>query len=76
MPHAECRYMGTPSQIMSERQVVQYSVGVRHISNWLQHSAPPSYYRAEGIIKNVNTVEEYANIDKIGMLRQSGKTVS
>ncbi|OJJ04583.1 hypothetical protein ASPVEDRAFT_54722 [Aspergillus versicolor CBS 583.65] len=39
------------------------------------NDVPPSYYRAEGIIKNVNTVEEYANIDKIGMLRQSGKTI-
>ncbi|KAL4785832.1 hypothetical protein BJX76DRAFT_346728 [Aspergillus varians] len=37
--------------------------------------APASYYRAEGIIKNVNTIEEYTNIDKTGMLQQSGKTI-
>ncbi|KAL4937157.1 hypothetical protein BDV06DRAFT_216097 [Aspergillus oleicola] len=37
--------------------------------------APPNYYRAEGMIKNVNTIEEYANIDKTGMLQQSGKTI-
>ncbi|PLB35508.1 putative autophagy ubiquitin-activating enzyme ApgG [Aspergillus candidus] len=33
------------------------------------------YYRAEGLIKNVNTIEEYRNIDKAHMLRQSGETV-
>ncbi|KAL3469464.1 hypothetical protein BJX99DRAFT_265169 [Aspergillus californicus] len=36
---------------------------------------PASHYRAEGTIKNVNTIEEYANIDKIGILQQSGRTV-
>ena len=37
---------------------------------------PAGYYRAEGMIKNVNTVEEYKEIDKISMLQQAGKTVS
>jgi hypothetical protein len=37
---------------------------------------PTTLYRAEGIIKNVNTIEEYSNTDKVGMLQQSGKTVS
>ncbi|KAL4927442.1 putative autophagy ubiquitin-activating enzyme ApgG [Aspergillus undulatus] len=37
--------------------------------------APPTYYRAEGMIKNVNTIEEYENIDKMGMLQQSGRTI-
>ncbi|KAL2802283.1 hypothetical protein BJX63DRAFT_426177 [Aspergillus granulosus] len=36
---------------------------------------PASLYRAEGIIKNVNTIEEYTNTDKVGMLHQSGKTI-
>ncbi|KAL2866353.1 putative autophagy ubiquitin-activating enzyme ApgG [Aspergillus lucknowensis] len=36
---------------------------------------PASHHRAEGIIKNVNTIEEYVNTDKVGMLRQSGKTI-
>lgn len=39
-------------------------------------SALGGYYRAEGLIKNVNTIEEYRNIDKAHMLRQSGETVS
>jgi ubiquitin-like modifier-activating enzyme ATG7 len=28
------------------------------------------------MIKNVNTIEEYAKADKMGMLQQSGETVS
>ncbi len=28
------------------------------------------------MIKNVNTIEEYKDIDKINMLQQAGKTVS
>lgn len=38
-------------------------------------SAPIGYYRAEGMIKNVNTIEEYRNMDKAHMLEQAGKTV-
>ncbi|KAI9368201.1 hypothetical protein BJX61DRAFT_537441 [Aspergillus egyptiacus] len=36
---------------------------------------PASYYRAEGMIKNVNTMEEYTNTDRVGMLQQCGKTI-
>lgn len=36
---------------------------------------PLGYYRAEGMIKNVNTIEEYKNVDKRQMLEQSGKMV-
>ncbi|EAA62008.1 hypothetical protein AN7428.2 [Aspergillus nidulans FGSC A4] len=36
---------------------------------------PSTYYRAEGMIKNVNTIEEYAKADKMGMLQQSGETI-
>lgn len=37
--------------------------------------APAGYYRAEGMIKNVNTIEGYRDIDKAHTLQQSGKTV-
>jgi Ubiquitin-like modifier-activating enzyme ATG7 N-terminus len=37
---------------------------------------PAGYYRAEGMIKNVNTIEEYRSIDKGSMLQQAGRTVS
>ncbi|KAL1999893.1 hypothetical protein VTN02DRAFT_3849 [Thermoascus thermophilus] len=36
---------------------------------------PAGYYRAEGIIKNFNTIEEYRNIDKTSMIQQAGKTI-
>lgn len=36
---------------------------------------PAGFYRAEGLIKNVNTLEEYSNIDKAHILQQSAKTV-
>ncbi|GLA07940.1 autophagy protein 7 [Aspergillus niger] len=36
---------------------------------------PAGFYRAEGLIKNVNTLEEYSNIDKAHILQQSAKTI-
>ncbi|KAF9887571.1 Autophagy protein 7 [Aspergillus nanangensis] len=36
---------------------------------------PAGYFRAEGIIKNVNTIEDYRNMDKSQILRQSAKMV-
>ncbi|MCJ1366205.1 Autophagy protein 7 [Acarospora aff. strigata] len=33
------------------------------------------YYRAEGMIRNVNTIEEYRNIDKVAVLNQAGRTI-
>jgi len=36
---------------------------------------PAGAYRAEGMIKNVNTIEEYRNIDKIEMIHRAGKTI-
>lgn len=36
---------------------------------------PAGYYRAEGIIKNVNTIEEYKDLDKRAILIQSAQTV-
>jgi hypothetical protein len=38
-------------------------------------SAPASYYRAEGMIKNVNTIEEYRNLNRSKMLHQAAQTV-
>lgn len=37
---------------------------------------PQGFYRAEGFIKNVNTIEEYRNLDKGAIIHQSGRTVS
>ncbi|KAL5040900.1 hypothetical protein BDW71DRAFT_192880 [Aspergillus fruticulosus] len=46
-----------------------------HGNAFTSDDVPATYYRAEGMIKNVNTIEEYANADKMGMLQQSGKTI-
>ncbi|KAL8943302.1 MAG: hypothetical protein Q9216_001145 [Gyalolechia sp. 2 TL-2023] len=35
----------------------------------------PGFYRAEGMIKNVNTIEDYRNVDKTALLNQAGRTV-
>ncbi|KAL8999748.1 MAG: hypothetical protein Q9169_001421 [Polycauliona sp. 2 TL-2023] len=32
-------------------------------------------YRAEGMIKNVNTIEDYRNLDKTAILTQAGRTI-
>ncbi|KAJ5670220.1 Ubiquitin-like modifier-activating enzyme atg7 [Penicillium maclennaniae] len=37
--------------------------------------AAANYYRAEGIIKNVNTIEDYRSMDKSQMITQAGKTI-
>ena len=36
---------------------------------------PVGLYRAEGMIKNVNTIEEYRSINKLNMIQQAGKTI-
>ena len=41
----------------------------------LDSRVPAGQYRAEGMIKNVNTIEEYKDIDKMSLLQQAGKTV-
>ncbi|KAF2102031.1 E1-like protein-activating [Rhizodiscina lignyota] len=36
---------------------------------------PATFYRAEGIFKNVNTLEEYKNIDRSAVIEQAGRTI-
>lgn len=38
-------------------------------------SVPVRSCRAEGTIKNVNTVEEYKNLDRAAIMEQAGRTV-
>lgn len=38
-------------------------------------STPTGYYRAEGLIKNVNTIEEYRNTDKTHTLQDIGRKI-
>ena len=36
---------------------------------------PTGYYRAEGILKNFNTIENYRSLDKAAVLNRAGRTV-
>ncbi|MCJ1439091.1 Autophagy protein 7 [Xylographa pallens] len=36
---------------------------------------PAGFYRAEGMIKNVNTIEDYRALDKTAILNQAGRTI-
>ncbi|KIX98454.1 uncharacterized protein Z520_05755 [Fonsecaea multimorphosa CBS 102226] len=46
-----------------------------HANALTSDEVPAGFYRAEGMIKNVNTVEEYRNIDKLAMIQQAAKTI-
>ncbi|RVX68929.1 Ubiquitin-like modifier-activating enzyme atg7 [Exophiala mesophila] len=36
---------------------------------------PANHYRAEGIIRNLNTIEEYKSIDKLQLIQHAGRTI-
>ncbi|PSN61391.1 autophagy-related protein 7 [Corynespora cassiicola Philippines] len=36
---------------------------------------PPNFYRAEGIIKNCNTIEDYKNLDRTAVLETCARTI-
>ncbi len=38
-------------------------------------SVPAEFYRAEGIIRNMNTIEDYRNMDKADVLNRAGRMV-
>ncbi|KAK0302946.1 Autophagy protein 7 [Friedmanniomyces endolithicus] len=38
-------------------------------------SSPQSFYRAEGLIRNFNTAEEFRNVDKASHIERAGKTI-
>lgn len=44
--------------------------------SWNCNRTPAGYYRAEGLIKNVNTIEDYRNIDKAQVIQEAGGKVS
>ncbi|KAH0841709.1 E1-like protein-activating enzyme Gsa7p/Apg7p [Fonsecaea monophora] len=46
-----------------------------HANALTSDDVPAGFYRAEGMIKNLNTIEEYRNIDKLAMIQRAGKTI-
>ena len=65
--------METPSRLLSEARLI-FEIQSSTEAN-RDDRAPAGLYRAEGMIKNFNTIEEYRNADKAQLLTQSGKTV-
>jgi hypothetical protein len=39
------------------------------------YSTPPTFCRAEGIIKNCNTIEDYKSLDRAAILERCAQTV-
>ena len=46
-----------------------------HGNALINDSVPAGFCRAEGMIKNVNTIEEYRNLDKGAILSQAARTI-
>ncbi len=46
-----------------------------HANALTSDEVPTGFYRAEGMIRNFNTIEEYRNVDKLAMIQQAGKTI-
>ncbi|KAL8703276.1 MAG: hypothetical protein Q9201_003539 [Fulgogasparrea decipioides] len=46
-----------------------------HGNSLTSEAVAQGLYRAEGMIKNVNTIEDYRNLDKTAILTQAGRTI-
>ncbi|KAF2862959.1 E1-like protein-activating [Piedraia hortae CBS 480.64] len=46
-----------------------------HASALTADESPRGYYRAEGLIRNYNTMEEYRHVDKSAHIERAGKTI-
>ena len=73
-PEASCRLQLHGNALSSDTFVIL--IAICHILKLIRVSrVPAGYFRAEGFIKNVNTIEEYRNLDKRAILTQSAQTV-
>lgn len=50
-------------------------IGDQQPQRLTEHSAPLGAARAEGTIRNVNTLEAFRNMDKAAMLKRAANTV-
>lgn len=46
------------------------------LTGFCSRRVPAGFYRAEGIIKNVNTIEDYKNLDRAQVIDRAGRIVS
>ena len=75
LPDVSCRLQLHGNALISDKFVILRTC---FLSPWSWSGisrVPAGYFRAEGIIKNVNTIEEYRNLDKRAILFQSAQTV-
>ncbi|KAL2357780.1 autophagy-related protein 7 [Cryomyces antarcticus] len=56
-----------PSQQSSRMQI--------HSNALTTDEVPAGLYRAEGIIRNFNTIEEYKNVDRLAFIERAGRTI-
>lgn len=71
---ASCRIQIHGNALTSDELVRPESESACYIP--LTHvSVPAGFFRAEGTIKNVNTIEDYRALDKAALLNRAGRTV-
>ena len=73
--NASCRMQLHANALTGDELVCPSERGFSRSSLILRHRVPAGFYRAEGIIKNVNTIEDYRALDKAAILNQAGRTV-
>lgn len=76
-PNTSCRMQIHGNALTSDELVYPKSAeNLRSMSNSYWFRVPAGFYRGEGIIRNVNTIEDYRNLDKAAILNLAGRTVS
>lgn len=69
-----CRFAEMPLHRTSESSHPPSFSAERHPD---KSTRPPSgYFRADGMLKNVNTIEEYRALDRSSLIEQAGNMVS
>ena len=74
-PDASCRVQIHGNALTNDVLVVIRCPSAVVFALTQMSSISMGFYRAEGMIKNVNTIEEYKSLDKGAILTQAGRTV-
>ena len=73
-PESSCRLQLHGNSLTNDTLVALSSLRTQWCANgWFR--TPAGYCRAEGYIRNVNTIEEYRSLDKAALLSNSARTV-
>ena len=75
-PSRSTRIQIHPNALTSDESVSPSLYGCLSTADKHQpNSTPPNYCRAEGIIKNCNTIEDFKNLDRTAILETAARTV-